>query len=379
MGTSRPLIQNLATGELERVATPLLDTAEASTTPTASLLPRADGTGKLALGWVPVAADGEVSAVKVVRADDSRLGSVAVTFADIAGLLASPFEAAGDLIYANSGAESVNVALTSLGASALASSQVYHFYYGYYTPPSRLISGVSPWWLAADGTMVADSWYMVDLGTTEHIAQYRVTHSVSVAAWAVDLEYSTNGVDWDTAVTLTGATTSTVDTGLIGFSGSRVIIARYWRLKGVSGTGTYSVTRFELWRASVAYAPTRLPIGTVGQELTVVSGLPAWADGTLGGDVTGTRAATTVVKLRGRSLATTAPADGQVMTWDDALQVWTPETPTSGGTVGLPDGGTTGQVLTKTTDADYAVAWADSAGSSGETTGSLLFLFQNFR
>ncbi|MEI8166129.1 MAG: discoidin domain-containing protein [Chloroflexales bacterium] len=377
MGTSRPLIQNLETGELERVATPLLDQAEASTTPSAGLLPRADGTGKLALGWVPVAADGEVSAVKVVRADDSRLGSVAVTFADIAGLLASPFAGAGDLIYANSGAERINVALTSLGASALASSQVYHFYYGFYTPPSRLISGVSPWWLSADGTTVADSWYMVDLGTTEHIAQYRVNQN-GESAWAVDLEYSTNGVDWATAVTLTG-TTSTVDTGLIGFSGSRVIIARYWRLKGVSGTGRYQIYQFELWRASVAYAPTRLPIGAAGQELTVVSGLPAWADGTVGGDVTGTRAATTVVKLRGRSLATTAPADGQVMTWDDAAQVWTPETPTSGGTVGLPDGGTTGQVLTKTTDADDAVAWADPTGGGGASPASRLYLHGRFR
>ncbi|MEI6179296.1 MAG: hypothetical protein WCP31_00965 [Chloroflexales bacterium] len=176
MGTSRPLIQNLETGELERVATPLLDQAEASTTPSAGLLPRADGTGKLALGWVPVAADGEVSAVKVVRADDSRLGNP-----------------------------------------------------------------------------------------------------------------------------------------------------------------------------------------------------------TVGGDLSGTASSATVAKLRGRTVATTAPADGQVMTWDDAAQVWTPETPTSGGTVGLPDGGTTGQVLTKTTDADDAVAWADPTGGGGASPASRLYLHGRFR
>ena len=362
--SAKALQFNLATTKIEQTVD-LVTASEVGVEATGNKIPRADGTGKLALGWVPVAADGEVSAVKVVRADDSRLGSVAVTFADIAGLLASPFEAAGDLIYANSGVQSINVALTSLGASALASSQVYHFYYGYYTPPSRLISGVSPWWLAANGATLADSWYMVDLGTTEHIAQYRFIHN-GVAA---DLEYSTNGADWAVAVTLSG---STSDTGLVGFSGSRVIIARYWRLKGVT-----DMHLFELWRASVAYAPTRLPIGTAGQELTVVSGLPAWADGTLGGDVTGTRSSATVAKLRGRTVATTSPSNGQALVWNNSASQWEPGT-VSGGTGAVPTGGTVGQVLTKASGTDYDAGWADSAGG-GETSGSLLYLFQNFR
>ncbi len=57
-----------------------------SATPGAGIIPQADSGGKIAAGWVPllgisqipVAADGEVSTTKVVRADDSRLGNPSV-------------------------------------------------------------------------------------------------------------------------------------------------------------------------------------------------------------------------------------------------------------------------------------------------------------
>jgi len=65
----------------------LLEATEAATTPAANCLPRAGGDGKISGAWVgpgvalaslPVAADGEVSAMKLVRADDSRFADPAV-------------------------------------------------------------------------------------------------------------------------------------------------------------------------------------------------------------------------------------------------------------------------------------------------------------
>lgn len=50
-------------------------------------------------------------------------------------------------------------------------------------------------------------------------------------------------------------------------------------------------------------------------------------DTTLAGDVTGTTAASTVAKLQGRTLASTAPATGEAVTWDGAQ--WEPGTPTA--------------------------------------------------
>jgi len=87
MATTKALRLNTTTGEVETTPAALLDVNEAATTPTASRLPRADVDGKISGLWVgpgvalaslPVAANGEVSATKLVRADDSRFTSPVV-------------------------------------------------------------------------------------------------------------------------------------------------------------------------------------------------------------------------------------------------------------------------------------------------------------
>lgn len=57
------------------------------------------------------------------------------------------------------------------------------------------------------------------------------------------------------------------------------------------------------------------------------------------GDLAGLLPGPTVAKLRGRTVATTAPTDGQVLGWNDAAQQWEPKTPASGGTGGTTDHG----------------------------------------
>lgn len=86
---------NTATGDLERTPD-LVEASEVATVPTAGGIPRANGAGTIDPGWVPplgiaqlpVAADGEVSATKVLRADDARLGNPPVG-GDLAGTAAS--------------------------------------------------------------------------------------------------------------------------------------------------------------------------------------------------------------------------------------------------------------------------------------------------
>ncbi|HSJ15800.1 MAG TPA: tail fiber domain-containing protein [Longimicrobiales bacterium] len=57
------------------------------------------------------------------------------------------------------------------------------------------------------------------------------------------------------------------------------------------------------------------------------------------GDLTGALPGPTVAKLRGRSVAETAPADGQVLAWHASAQQWQPTTPATGGTGGTGDHG----------------------------------------
>ncbi|MFT3744545.1 MAG: hypothetical protein QM785_09625 [Pyrinomonadaceae bacterium] len=104
--------------------------------------------------------------------------------------------------------------------------------------------------------------------------------------------------------------------------------------------------------------------------------------GNLAGDVTGTQSSTTVARLQGRSLANTAPADGQVLKYNAATSQWRPDTDatSSGGGgisgvtagTGLTGGGTSGNVtvgianngVTNALIADAAVNGAKVADGS---------------
>jgi hypothetical protein len=63
---------------------------------------------------------------------------------------------------------------------------------------------------------------------------------------------------------------------------------------------------------------------------------------TLAGDVTGASTATTVVRLQGRNIATTAPLSSQVLAWNATSSWWEPTPAVTGS--GGPPGGTTGSI-----------------------------------
>lgn len=84
----------------------------------------------------------------------------------------------------------------------------------------------------------------------------------------------------------------------------------------------------------------------------------------LSGDVTGTAAAATVARLRGRDVATTAPTSGQVLTWSSGSATWYPATPSFGNQAVGGDATGTVAALTVTALAGHPVS--SSAPSAGQ-------------
>ncbi|MBX3101966.1 MAG: hypothetical protein KF690_05615 [Bacteroidetes bacterium] len=87
----------------------------------------------------------------------------------------------------------------------------------------------------------------------------------------------------------------------------------------------------------VAGVPTWVSLTAGGTAYTAGTGLTLTAGqfsvNNLAGDVTGAPNATVVERLQGRAMANTAPANGQVLTWNNALSRWEPTAvpaPTSG-------------------------------------------------
>jgi len=94
---------------------------------------------------------------------------------------------------------------------------------------------------------------------------------------------------------------------------------------GAPTTGTFAVGDYvvdqtgKMWVCSVSGTP-----GTwvqVGSSTTSV---------TMGGDVTGNSATSTVAKLQGTAVSATAPTSNQVLTYNSGTSSWTPTTPAAG-------------------------------------------------
>jgi hypothetical protein len=110
-----------------------------------------------------------------------------------------------------------------------------------------------------------------------------------------------------------------------------------------SVSGTIAVTNGGTGATTAAMARTNLGLGDIAtinissnaSEVLLGNGTfgaipaPVNFSGTLAGDVTGTQSATSVTRLQGRSIATTAPAAGQVLTWNNAFTRWEPQTSAS--------------------------------------------------
>jgi len=166
--------------------------------------------------------------------------------------------------------------------------------------------------------------------------------------------------------------------GTLGYTGGGLINAN--KLGGVSlsglptgllkittGTGAPSVAVSSDVTAALGFTPENSANkGVAGgyASLNASGLLPAINLPTFTGDVGNTGLAATVVGLQSRAVASTAPADGQVLTWNAAGSAWKPVTPSATGGGLVNPGGT---------PATNTVLVADGANNDKWSTDTLLF------
>ena len=119
-------------------------------------------------------------------------------------------------------------------------------------------------------------------------------------------------------------------------------ISSYQAEQAKSLTATLSIADGGTGATTAAAARSNLGLGSVsaintsGNATQVLLGngtfgavpTPAGFSGNLAGDVTGTQTTTTVTRLRGQNISTTAPTNAQVLTWNNSLSEWQPATMT---------------------------------------------------
>ncbi|MDG0817665.1 beta strand repeat-containing protein [Bdellovibrio svalbardensis] len=138
-------------------------------------------------------------------------------------------------------------------------------------------------------------------------------------------------------VTVSGDATL-ANTGALSIANNAVTTAKMFANPGINRlVATDGTTGSNLAAFTCAVNETLTWSVANGWQCTAQSSLSVGTatnfSGNLAGDVSGTQSATTVQKIQGRSVASTAPSDGQVLKWNGTSSQWQPATSAGTGTV----------------------------------------------
>lgn len=103
----------------------------------------------------------------------------------------------------------------------------------------------------------------------------------------------------------------------------------FFKSDALPGNNIYACTATNVW--TLQTSPPELPslLGQSGRVLSNDGTSAQWRS--LGGDLAGTPDASSVVGLQGRPVASTAPADGEVLKWNQSAGRWQPAAENGGG------------------------------------------------
>jgi hypothetical protein len=143
---------------------------------------------------------------------------------------------------------------------------------------------------------------------------------------------ATSGVaaDWQTPGSVTSVT---MGGDVTGNSATSTVI----KINGATVPVSGSLVTGSVLQVSGAAALTYAAVNLAGGSAFVTGTLPAGNLPSLAGDATGTITANTVVAIQARSISTSAPSNGQVLTWVSGSSMWTPSTPS--GTISVTGSG----------------------------------------
>lgn len=196
---------------------------------------------------------------------------------------------------------------------------------------------------------------------TEFTYQGQMTTSGSPATGNHDFEFAlfdavSGGTQVGSTIGLTGiAVTNGIFSAKLDFGNQFPGAGRFLEIRvRPTGSGTFTTLTPRQAINSAPYSVKSLNSNTADTANTATTA--ANISNPLAGDVTGIQSNTSVVRLRGRTVASTLPNNGQVLKFNATNSQWEPAndetaTPGSGGTItgvtagtGLTGGGTTGSV-----------------------------------
>lgn len=190
--------------------------------------------------------------------------------------------------------------------------------------------------------------------TTEFTYQGQLQASSSAASGNFDFEFllfdsSVGGVQVGSTITRSGvAVANGIFAVNLDFGSSFPGAGRYLEVHVRSAGGGVFTTL--LPRQAVSSSPYSIKSINADSATNAINAISATAatnfTGPLAGDVTGTQSSTTVARLQTRSVANTAPLDGQVLKFNAANNRWQPDTDNTGGGGGTITGVTAGTGLT---------------------------------